>query len=220
MTRKKGTSGRGHESPWSSPRSTNSSHKNAEGPCAGRRGQKCPYMDEYGRPMQTCSKGKDKNTGAVVWRTTCSRCHKDKDGGTSGTRGQYSRPVVHQQREGDTASNQSDVLWDDDDDEWQRFRHEVDYGDYVGADQDAERDEEQLTGQFEEEPNDGDRLLAALENFLRDTETIRKIGATALDAVSATHEQLAEDTDEYRAWRQRVCSEILRGAVQLAGLAA
>ena len=96
-------------------------------------------------------------------------------------------------------------------------RHEVDYGDYVGADQDAERVEEQLTGQFEEEPNDGDRLLAALENFLRDTETIRKIGATALDAVSATHEQLAEDTDEYRAWRQRVCSEILRGAVQLAG---
>ena len=152
-----------------------------------------------------------------MWRTTCSRCHKDKDGGTSGTRGQYSRPVVHQQREGDTASNQSDVLWDDDDDEWQRFRHEVDYGDYVGADQDAERDEEQLTGQFEEEPNDGDRLLAALENFLRDTETIRKIGATALDAVSATHEQLAEDTDEYRAWRQRVGSEILRGAVQLAG---
>ena len=98
-----------------------------QGPCAGRRGQKCPYVDEYGRPSQTCSKGKDKNTGGVVWRTTCSRCHKDRDGGTSGTRGQYSRPVVHQQREGDTASNQSDVLWDDDDDEWQRFRHEVDY---------------------------------------------------------------------------------------------
>lgn len=114
--------------------------------------------------MQTCSKGKDKNTGAVVWRTTCSRCHKDKDGGTSGARGQYSR-----------------------------------------------------TGQCEQEPNDGDRLLVALAHFLHDTETLRRIGAAALDALSATHEHLAEGTDVYRTWRQRVGSEIMRGAVQLAG---
>jgi hypothetical protein len=33
-------------------------------------------MDEYGRPMQTCQKGRDKNTGDVVWRTTCSKCYK------------------------------------------------------------------------------------------------------------------------------------------------
>ena len=100
--------------------------------------------------MQACSKGKGKNAGAVVWRTTCSRCHKDKDGGTGGARGQYSRPVVHQPREGDAASNQSDVVWDDADD-WQRFPDELDYGGYVGADRDAERDEEQWTGQCEQQ---------------------------------------------------------------------
>ena len=38
----------------------------------------------------------------------------------------------------------------------------------------------------------------------------------ALDAPSATHEHLAEGTDVYRTWRQRVASEILHGAVQLA----
>jgi hypothetical protein len=67
-----------------SPRSQQRQHSTTrmpkeQGPVPGRRGQKCPYVDEYGRPMQTCGKGKDKNTGAVVWRTTCSRCHKDKD---------------------------------------------------------------------------------------------------------------------------------------------
>ena len=39
----------------------------------------------------------------------------------------------------------------------------------------------------------------------------------ALDALSATHEHLAEGTDVYRTWRQRVDSKILHGAVQLAG---
>ena len=39
----------------------------------------------------------------------------------------------------------------------------------------------------------------------------------ALDALSATHEHLAEGTDVYGTWRQRVGSEIMRGAVQLAG---
>jgi hypothetical protein len=108
------------------------------------------------------------------------------------------------------------VVWDDEG-EWQRFHDELDYGDYVGADRDAERDEEQWTGQCEQELNDGDRLLVALEHFLRDTETLRRIGAAALDALSATHEHLAEGTDVYRTWRQRVASKILHGAVQLAG---
>jgi hypothetical protein len=153
---------RGHESPWVLPEITAATRTTRmpkeQGPCPGRRGQKFPYVDEFGRPMQTCSMGKDKNTGAVVWRTTCSRCHKDKDGGTSGAHGQCSRPVVHQPREGDAASNQSDVVWDDEYD-WQRFRDELDYGGYVGADpsRDAERDEEQWTGQCEQELNDGDR---------------------------------------------------------------
>ena len=138
-----------------------------------------------------------------------------KDGGTSGARGQYSRPFVRQPREGDAASNQSDVVWDDADD-WQRCRHELDCGGYVGADRDAGRDEGQWTGHCEQELSDGDRLLVGLGHFLRDAETVRRIGAAALDALSATHEHLAEGTDVYRTWRQRVASEILHGAVQLA----
>jgi hypothetical protein len=169
-------------------------------------------MDEYGRPAKTCSKGKDKKTGAMVWRTTCSRCHKEKAGGTV-TREQHSRPLVHEPREGGSDSDaSSDVLWDDD---WRLYQHEVNYAAYNGADQDAERDEEQWMEQSVEEPSDEDRLLAALDSFLRDKETA--VGAAAMDELNVTHEQLAEDADVYQAWGSRAAREIMRGAAQLAG---
>jgi hypothetical protein len=122
---------------------------------------------------------------------------------------------MHEPREGGSDSDaSSDVRWDED---WWLYHYDVNYAAYNGADQDAERDEEQLMEQSVEEPSDEDRLLAALDNFLRDQETA--VGAAAMDELNVTHEQLAEDADVYRAWCSRAApdSEIMRGAAQLAG---
>ena len=65
----------------------------------------------------------------------CSRCYKEKAGGTTVTREQHSRPLVHEPREGGSDSDaSSDVLWDDD---WRLYQHEVNYAACNGADQDA-----------------------------------------------------------------------------------
>jgi hypothetical protein len=124
-----------HESPWSLPEINDD--------------------DNYSTPtrMPDHARGaEDRN--ARAWTNTEGRCRRVARGKTK-TRGTLYggrhapgatrirtaeqaahagsiRVVVHQPREGDAASNQSDVVWDDDD-EWQRFRDELDYGDYVGA---------------------------------------------------------------------------------------